>query len=98
MDEEFWWRDAICQEIGTDLFFAEGPGNVQAAAKQACRICPVRLQCLADELTHEDQGMGVFGGFGRDARRLLRKRVERGQRPREVAIVAIAHEKAKRVA
>jgi hypothetical protein len=89
----FWWREAVCAEIGTDLFFADGPGRIPGAAFRACReLCPVREQCLAAELSHEHQADGVFGGFGVDAREVLRRRVDRGQDPIWVAKVAIARE------
>lgn len=95
---KFWWREAVCAEIGTDLFFAtDGPGRIPSAASRACRdLCPVREQCLAAELAHQQQADGIFGGFTVEARRRLRRRVERGQDPIWVAKVAIARETVRR--
>ena len=42
-----------------DLFFSERSSDVRKA-KEMCMSCPVRLQCLSDNLT---QPYGVFGGL-----------------------------------
>lgn len=95
MDEGYpWWRDGICAEIGPDLFFV-GKGQSIAEAKKACSMCPVRVQCLADAL-ESDVEYGVFGGFARPHRRMLRIQVENGCDPTDVARRAITKEKHRR--
>ena len=96
MDEDHpWWRDGVCAEIGPDLFFASADDLKSVEeAKQACGLCPVRLQCLADSL-EADLEYGIFGGFARGTRRQLRVAVENGSDPMTVARRAIAQEKRK---
>lgn len=73
------WRDtAACRpgakDIEPDLFFpvgVTGPANQQNVdAKQVCRRCPVRVDCLAYAVG-TGQEFGVFGGLTPDERRDL---------------------------
>ncbi|MFF5261420.1 WhiB family transcriptional regulator [Actinomadura viridis] len=70
-----WQADALCREVGTDLFFEDGDGpSQQRAAKQVCAACPVRDACLQWALTFpafEDMH-GVFGGTSPQDRRRIR--------------------------
>lgn len=96
MDEaEPWWREGICAEIGPDLFFMDHDASSVTEAKKACSLCPVREQCLADALA-SDLEYGIFGGFARGHRRMLRIAVENGKDPLTVARRAIRDEKKKR--
>lgn len=56
MEGRGWWHDAACNQADPELFF--DPDREQQA-KQCCRGCSVKEQCLSEE-----QGKwGVFGGF-----------------------------------
>ena len=80
------WREyALCMRLGlpTEIFF-EGSLYDPITAKQACRNCPVRNECLSDQLQYEARGTaqtaGIFGGLTAVQRGPLRKklRAEKG--------------------
>lgn len=60
-----------------DLFLAEGTQQAKARvtqeAKAICADCPIRKQCAAWALAHED--FGVWGGMTATERRVERKRI-----------------------
>lgn len=68
------WRDAaLCREVDSDLFFPE-KGQSTRPAKNVCRRCDVRAQCLAWAVEH-DERFGVWGGLStRERARLARAR------------------------
>ncbi|MGH3186604.1 MAG: WhiB family transcriptional regulator [Streptosporangiaceae bacterium] len=75
------WRDGVaCRDADPELFFpigTTGPAVGQAEkAKRICRVCAVRIQCLAWAL---DKGVtdGVWGGTTPDERRVIRSRMPR---------------------
>lgn len=43
-----WRDDALCRQIGPDMFFPPRGGDHEAitAAKKVCDRCPVRTHCL----------------------------------------------------
>ncbi|HEX6523076.1 MAG TPA: WhiB family transcriptional regulator [Streptosporangiaceae bacterium] len=47
-----------------------------AEAKQICRRCPVRAECLAFA-TSNDERFGIWGGLDPDERRNLRRSMQR---------------------
>lgn len=49
-----------CRREDPELFFAESPRDVEVA-KEMCRACPVRTQCLAGALERREP-WGVWGG------------------------------------
>ena len=55
-----WRRDALCLGTDTSRWF---PGRNQPATThlQLCRACPVRQECLDDELALMRQGVASFG-------------------------------------
>jgi hypothetical protein len=60
-ESEVSWQDgARCAEIGEDLWFPEGGGNV-AQAKRICAGCEARVQCLEFALGNVER-FGVWGG------------------------------------
>lgn len=70
-----WTRDALCAEIGVDVFFGEGGGdNATRLAKQACAGCPVQAECLEWALGFDEweDRYGIFGGTGPIERRKIR--------------------------
>ncbi|MFE7273003.1 WhiB family transcriptional regulator [Streptomyces sp. NPDC057623] len=58
------WADrAACRGYDLELFFSDAARNVQRA-KQICRMCPVREECLAETLRAEDGSRyGISGGL-----------------------------------
>jgi len=78
------WRDGVaCRDADPELFFpigTTGPAVGQAeTAKRICRVCAVRIQCLAWALDNAVTD-GVWGGTTPDERRIIR-----GQRARETS-------------
>lgn len=75
-----WREEALCRRLGlpTDIFF-EGPLYEPITAMQACRNCPVRRECLEDQLRYEARGAaqtaGIFGGLTAVQRGPLRKKL-----------------------
>jgi WhiB family redox-sensing transcriptional regulator len=74
---ETWWIErARCRDEDPELFFPIG--NSEAAIAQAehaiaiCRQCPVRAECLEWSL-NSCQDAGVWGGFGEEDRRQIRR-------------------------
>jgi WhiB family redox-sensing transcriptional regulator len=73
---------AACREgQSLDLFFplnsSSGPGRQQAEeAKQVCRGCVKRLECLTWALERPEQH-GIWGGMDEDERDATRKRRNR---------------------
>lgn len=65
-----WWKYAYCRGMGCLLFFgASGEETVtqrrrrEGRAKAMCAECPVIVECLADALKFNDEG--VRGGLTR---------------------------------
>jgi WhiB family redox-sensing transcriptional regulator len=77
------WRDrSACLDEDPELFFPignTGPAILQIEeAKQVCRRCDVREQCLAWAL-EAGQDHGVWGGMSEDERRALKRRNARAK-------------------
>ncbi len=77
------WRDrSACLDEDPELFFPignTGPAILQIEeAKQVCRRCEVREQCLAWAL-EAGQDHGVWGGLSEDERRALKRRNARAR-------------------
>ena len=64
-----WWFVGLCAQTDPELFFPEKGGSVREA-KAVCAGCPVRAQCLAHALAH-DERFGVWGGLSEPERRRL---------------------------
>jgi WhiB family redox-sensing transcriptional regulator len=77
-----WRHRAACLEEDPELFFPignTGPAILQIEeAKQVCRRCDVREQCLAWAL-EAGQDHGVWGGLSEDERRALKRRNARAK-------------------
>lgn len=70
-DDDDWMAQANCAGVEPDLMH---PTDVKGviAAKQVCRGCVVREECLKHALSHgEDRG--VWGGLSERERRALRR-------------------------
>lgn len=77
-----WQSKGACRNEDPELFFPignTGPAIMQTEeAKQVCRRCDVREQCLAWALEH-GQDYGVWGGLSEDERRALKRRNSRAK-------------------
>lgn len=45
-----WWHAAACRDLDTALFYVSVGQNVSQAVKDACRTCPVVVDCLTEAL------------------------------------------------
>lgn len=61
-----WRDDALCAEVGIDLFFPE-KGEPTKDAKAVCQLCPVRSECLQYALQN-DERFGIWGGMSEQER------------------------------
>ncbi len=68
-----WKNDALCASMDPVLFFPDKGKNARAA-KQVCRQCPVREQCL-DYALETNQSFGVWGGFTEGERTKLSEKL-----------------------
>ena len=70
-----WREDIACRDADPDLFFPIGTTGAalrqMEEAKRICRVCPVKIQCLAWALGNEVAD-GVWGGTTPDERRVIR--------------------------
>lgn len=72
-----WTVDALCAEVGGDLWFPEPSDNVSARqAKSVCRRCPVTSECLSLALANGER-FGIFGGLSPRQRQRLASRERR---------------------
>ena len=70
-DESSWWDYAICLGVDADLFFPDR-GACTKEAKEVCRGCVVREDCLEYALSHGEK-FGIWGGMSERERRRLRR-------------------------
>lgn len=74
--ERSWQAQANCMGVDPDLFFPER-GESTREAKEVCRGCVVREDCLEYALANSEK-FGIWGGLSeRERRRLRRQRVLR---------------------
>ena len=67
-----WQRSANCLGVDPDLFFPERGGSTREA-KEVCRGCVVRKDCLQYALDNSEK-FGIWGGLSERERRRLRRR------------------------
>lgn len=66
--KRFWVVKASCQDKDTNIFYDE-----ESRAKNICKLCPVRSECLEYALGFREE-YGVWGGASEaERKRLLRK-------------------------
>ena len=69
-----WMDDALCREVGPEVFFPESEMQPRAAL-EVCRRCDVEIECLEYALSIGPVA-GIWGGTTEaDRRRLRRRRV-----------------------
>jgi len=73
------WQDlANCLGVDPDLFFPERGASTREA-KEVCRGCVVRGDCLEYALTHGEK-FGIWGGMSERERRRIRRQRALAQR------------------
>ena len=83
LSEEPWRLEARCRDSEgslTPLFFSEQLDDI-AAAKQFCRACPVRVECLDAALARREP-WGVWGGELFANGKVLAQKRKRGRPPK----------------
>lgn len=70
-DERSWQRLANCMGVDPDLFFPER-GVSTREAKEVCRGCVVRSDCLDYALANGEK-FGIWGGMSERERRTVRR-------------------------
>jgi WhiB family redox-sensing transcriptional regulator len=73
--EEDWHDHANCLGVDPDLFFPERGASTREA-KEVCRGCEVRYDCLEFALQNGEK-FGIWGGLSeRERRRIRRQRAQ----------------------
>jgi WhiB family redox-sensing transcriptional regulator len=76
--ERGWQDEANCLGVDPDLFFPERGASTREA-KEVCRGCVVRNECLEYALVNGEK-FGIWGGLSeRERRRLRRARAQAGR-------------------
>lgn len=69
-----WMDDALCREVGPEVFFPD-PEMQSRAALEICRRCDVEIECL-DYALRIGPVSGIWGGTTEtERRRMKRKRI-----------------------
>ena len=68
-----WRSDALCAQVGGDIWFPPKGASV-TAARTICGHCAVRSECLTDALLDGEQ-QGVRAGMTERERRQMKQRV-----------------------
>jgi WhiB family redox-sensing transcriptional regulator len=71
-DQTGWKRQANCMGVDPDLFVPER-GSSTREAKEVCRGCVVREDCLEFALENGEK-FGIWGGLSERERRRIRRR------------------------
>ena len=69
--EATWQDEANCLGVDPDLFFPERGASTREA-KEVCKGCVVREQCLEYALAHGEK-FGIWGGMSERERRRIRR-------------------------
>lgn len=70
-DEDGWQHHANCLGVDPDLFFPERGASTREA-KEVCRGCVVREECLEFALRNGEK-FGIWGGLSERERRRIRR-------------------------
>ena len=71
-ERQTWQRKANCMGVDPDLFFPERGASTREA-KEVCRGCVVREDCLEYALANGEK-FGIWGGMSERERRRIRRR------------------------
>jgi WhiB family redox-sensing transcriptional regulator len=66
-----WQKQANCRGVDPDLFFPERGASTREA-KEVCRGCVVREDCLEYALANRER-VGIWGGLSESERRPMRR-------------------------
>jgi WhiB family redox-sensing transcriptional regulator len=72
-----WQDDALCAEVGTEMFFPE-KGSSTTEALKICAACPVKKLCRDYAMSMTENPPGVWGGTTFMERRKARERPTSG--------------------
>jgi WhiB family transcriptional regulator, redox-sensing transcriptional regulator len=81
--EREWQSRANCMGVDPDLFFPERGASTREA-KEVCRGCVVREDCLEYALANGEK-FGIWGGLSERERRRLRRQRAMGRRAAQSA-------------
>jgi len=81
-DDVDWRERALCAEVDPELFYPD-TGQPAAPAKNICRACEVRTDCLSWAMANGEL-FGVWGGTTERERKAMR-RVRRIETVKQVA-------------
>ncbi len=70
-DAPSWQDQANCLGVDPDLFFPERGASTREA-KEVCRGCVVRVECLEYALANSEK-FGIWGGLSERERRRIRR-------------------------
>jgi len=70
-EDRSWQAKANCMGVDPDLFFPER-GDSTREAKEVCRGCVVREDCLEHALANGEK-FGIWGGLSERERRRVRR-------------------------
>ena len=70
-EERSWQGQANCKGVDPDLFFPERGASTREA-KEVCRGCVVRENCLEYALANSEK-FGIWGGMSERERRRVRR-------------------------
>ena len=70
-EDRTWQDDANCLGVDPDLFFPERGASTREA-KEVCRGCVVREECLEYALANGEK-FGIWGGLSERERRRIRR-------------------------
>ena len=71
VEERTWQAQANCKGVDPDLFFPERGASTREA-KEVCRGCVVREDCLEYALANSEK-FGIWGGMSERERRRVRR-------------------------
>ncbi len=80
-EDRSWQSRANCMGVDPDLFFPERGASTKEA-KEVCRGCVVRTDCLEFALRNSEK-FGIWGGMSERERRKVRR--ERAKAAREAS-------------
>jgi WhiB family redox-sensing transcriptional regulator len=69
--DEAWQGQANCMGVDPELFFPER-GSSTREAKEVCRGCVVRVECLEFAIANGEK-FGIWGGMSERERRRVRR-------------------------